>query len=87
MNTINVVVAQKKPIQVSTNATASAIVTNNPVTLKPDTNFTVENVGVQELDQLIDVDITLEQDGSVLQYNAANNNYQVKPLVVDGGVF
>lgn len=90
-NSINVVVAQKRPIQVSTNATATAIVTNNPITLKPDTNFTVISggggSGVNELDQLIDVDISQEQDGSVLQYNATANNYQVKPLNIDGGVF
>jgi len=88
VNSINVVVAQKRPIQISTNATSTAIVSNNPVNLKPDANFTViSGGGVNELDQLLDVDISLEQDGSVLQYNATANNYQVKPLVVDGGIF
>lgn len=90
MNTINVVVAQKRPIQVSTNATATSIVTNNPITLKPDTNFSTigaSGADIDKLSTLLDVDISSEQDGSVLQYNVTANNYQVKPLNIDGGVF
>lgn len=84
---INVVVAKKIPIRVSTNAISTAVVSSNPVTVKPDTNFTVLSGGVVELDQLTDVDATLEEDGSVLQYNADTGIYQVKPLIIDAGEF
>lgn len=86
-SSINVVVAKKLPIRVSTNATSTAVVSSNPVTVKPDTNFTVLSGGAAELDQLTDVDASLEEDGSVLQYNADTKTYQIKPLIMDGGEF
>jgi hypothetical protein len=89
MNSINVVVAKKKPVHISTGATATSIVSSNPVTLKPDNIQLVSSGGgAVELTQLTDVDITQELDGSILQYNATTQNYQVKPLVtIDGGEF
>jgi hypothetical protein len=86
MNTINVVVAKKNTIKVSTNATSTAVVTSNPVTIKPTANFQSVS-GAEELSQLKDVDVSQEQDGSVLQFNAATDMYQSKTLVIDGGEF
>jgi hypothetical protein len=86
MNTINVVVARKTNIKVSTNATSTAIVSNNPVTIKPTANFEAVS-GAEELSQLSDVDVSQEQDGSVLQYNATIDMYQSKTLIIDGGEF
>jgi hypothetical protein len=87
-NTIQAVVqVTKKPVRVSSNALSMAVVSSNPVTLKSMPLLVSHEGGAVELDQLSDVDISQEQDGSVLQYNASANNYQVKPLIIDGGVF
>lgn len=45
-------------------------------------------VGTLGLEQLNDVDTSVQKNGSVLVYNAANNNYIIETLPgIDGGVF
>jgi len=83
--TMNVVVAQKKQIHISTNATSTAIVTNNPVTLKDNPTLTSIGGGASSLSELTDVDITGEQDGDLLVYDEAHGKYVVRSL--DAGTF
>jgi len=83
--TINVVVAQKKQIHISTNATSTAIVTNNPVTLKDNPTLTSIGGGASSLSELTDVDITGEQDGDILVYDEVHGKYVVRSL--DAGTF
>ena len=87
----NIVVARKRTIQVSTNATAGIIDSTNPVVLK--NNPSIGN-GVTRLDKLTDVDATAETDKATLVYDAANDKYVVKKLDfgdltgdLDGGTF
>lgn len=89
----NVVVSRKRNIVVTTNATAGIITTNNPVTLKPSSMFTVADAATR-LDQLIDVDATAEANGSTLVYNNNLDKYIVKKISfdevdgdLDGGTF
>jgi hypothetical protein len=54
---------------------------------------TVKNVpavpsgSATKLDSLSDVDTSIEEDGSVLIYDADTDKYVVKPLELDGGEF
>jgi hypothetical protein len=87
---VNVVVARKRTIQVSTNATAGIIDSTTPVTLK--NNPILTSGGVDRLDHLKDVDATTELDGSTLIYDAANDKYVVRKIDfgdvgLDGGDF
>lgn len=89
---VNVIVARKREIQVSANATSGIIDTSSPVTLK--TIPTVASGGVDRLDHLKDVVATTETDGSTLVYDSGNDKYVVKKLdmtnvvgAVDGGDF
>lgn len=85
---INVVVAQKKQIHISTNAMSTAIVTNNPVTLKGNPTLTSIGGGASSLTQLTDVNISGEQDGEPLVYDEGTGKYVIKPLpLIDGGFF
>jgi hypothetical protein len=48
--------------------------------------------GKSRLDELLDVDLTFQADGSVPTYNSQTDKYEVKPLQVsvtslDGGTF
>jgi hypothetical protein len=89
---VNVIVARKRTVQVSTNATAGIIDTTTPVTLK---NIPL-GVGVNRLDKLTDVDASFETDNATLVYNSILDKYIVKKLEfndldgdieVDGGTF
>jgi hypothetical protein len=86
---VNVVVARKRTVQVSSNATAGVIDSNVPVTLK---NFQIG--GVVRLDKLIDVDASAETNKATLVYDASLDKYIVKQLEfseilgdLDGGEF
>lgn len=86
----NVVVARKRTIQVSTNATAGIIDTSTPITLK--NNQAVG--GITRLDQMLDVDASTEANGATLIYNSSIDKYIVKSLNfddisgdLDGGTF
>jgi hypothetical protein len=88
---VNVIVAKKRTVQVSTNATAGVIDSTNPVTLKPIS--TISN-GVNRLDHLKDVNPFGEVDGATLVYDSVNDTYNVKKLDLanitgdlDGGNF
>jgi len=85
-----VIIAAKRNVQVSANATAGIIDTTTPVTLK---NGGVTS-GITRLDILSDVDATSETDGATLVYDAANGKYIVQKLDLtnvtgnlDGGTF
>lgn len=87
---INVVLARKRNIQISTNATAGIIDTTTPVVIK---NNPVVG-GVTRLDRLSDVVANAEINGATLVYNANNDTYVVQKLDIsdvtgdlDGGTF
>jgi hypothetical protein len=89
---VNVVVARKRTVQVSTNATAGIIDTTTPVTLKN----TPIGSGINRIDKLLDVDASFETDNATLVYNSILDKYIVKKLEfndldgdieVDGGTF
>jgi 4-hydroxyphenylpyruvate dioxygenase-like putative hemolysin len=89
---VNVIVAKKRIIQVSTNDTAGIIDSNNPVTLKQ--TSTISSTGVSRLDHLKDVNPSGEVDGATLVYDSINDTYNVKKLDLanitgdlDGGTF
>lgn len=87
---VNVVVARKRTIQVSTNATAGIIDSTTPVVLK--NTPTLISGGVDRLDHLKDVDATTELDGSTLIYDANTDKYVVRKIDfgdvgLDGGNF
>jgi len=85
---VNVVVAKKRTVQVSTNATAGVLNTVTPVTLKntPTTTAT-------KLENLQDIDFSNEIDGAVLVYQANTNSYVFQTVAginsnnLDGGTF
>ena len=92
MDSINVVVARKRTVQVSTNATAGIIDSTTPVTLKPIPSLS--SGGVDMFSKLKDVVTTIETNGSVPVYDSISNTYIVKPLDLsevtgnlDGGTF
>jgi hypothetical protein len=79
---INVLVTKK---------TSGVIESDAPVTIK---NIPTISSNITKLQQLSDVDITQETDGSALVYDATSNNYVVKLLdlshvsgILDGGNF
>ena len=87
---INVVLARKRNIQISTNATAGIIDTTTPVVIK---NNPVVG-GVTRLDRLSDVVANAEINGATLVYNANTDTYVVQKLDIsdvtgdlDGGTF
>lgn len=85
----NVVIARKRTVHVSANATAGVIDTTVPVTLK---NTPTLSSGTSRLDHLTDVDATHEVDGSTLIYDAATDKYVVRKIDfgdvgLDGGNF
>jgi hypothetical protein len=90
--TINVIVAKKKPVVVSTNEVGGIINTATPVTLK---NVpTIISGGSNSFDTLDDVNLSQRTDGSVPIYDQPTNTYVVKHLNftevdgnLDGGVF
>ena len=93
MDSINVVVARKRTVQVSTNATAGIIDSTTPVTLKPIPSVS-SGSGVDRLDKLKDVVATGETNGAVPVYDATTDKYVVKKLDLgdvtgnlDGGTF
>jgi hypothetical protein len=89
---VNVIVARKRDIRVSANATSGIIDTSSPVTLKPVP--TITSGGVDRLDHLKDVNANTETDGATLVYDSGNDKYIVKKLdlanvvgALDGGDF
>jgi hypothetical protein len=78
VSSINVIVARKRDIRVSANATSGVIDTTTPVTIKPVP--TVTSGGVDRLDHLKDVDASTELDGATLIYDAANDKYVVRKI-------
>lgn len=90
----NVVVAKKRIINISTNATAGVINTNVPVTLKQDTIVTASANGLTRLDQMVDVVATTEVNGASLVYDSNIDKYVVEKInldnvegTMDGGTF
>jgi len=93
MNSVNVVVARKRNVQVSTNATAGIIDSTTPVTLKPIPSLG-SGSGVDRLDKLKDVVATGETNGAVPVYDATIDKYIIKQIDLgdvtgnlDGGTF
>ena len=93
MDSINVVVARKRNVQVSTNATAGIIDSTTPVTLKPIPSVS-SGSGVDRLDKLKDVVATGETNGAVPVYDSQSDKYIVKHIDLadvtgnlDGGTF
>ena len=88
----NVIVAKKRTILVSTNATAGVINTTEPVVLK---NIpTLVGGTANRLDHLYDVYPVGETQGATLVYDAATDKYIVEKLNLsntvgnlDGGTF
>jgi hypothetical protein len=88
----NVVVARKRTIQVSANATAGIIDTTVPVTIK--NNPVLSSGGTTRLDKLTDVVANNETSGATLVYDASTDKYIVQKLDIsnvtgdlDGGTF
>ena len=75
---VNVIVARKRNISVSTNATAGVIDTGTPVTLKSGGVG-----GVTRLDQLSDVDATTEVNNGVLTYDGTRDKYIIKTITFE----
>lgn len=93
-NPVNIVVVRKREVQVSTNATAGVIDSNNPVSIKNNPTLYTAGGGVDKLTHLIDVDAVIKVEGDTLVYQANTNMYVVKQLdlnyvtgEVDGGTF
>lgn len=91
---LNVVVARKRQVQVSTNATAGIIDSSTPVVLRNNPALLAVGTGVDRFDRLRDVDAAAELEGAVPVYQANNDTYFVKKLdlefitgEVDGGTF
>jgi hypothetical protein len=87
----NVVVARKRNVQVSANATAGIIDTSVPVTIKNNPSITS---GISRLDKLTDVVANNESNGATLVYDASTDKYIVQKLDIsnvigdlDGGTF
>lgn len=87
----NVIVARKRNIQVSVNATAGIIQPTSPVTIQKTPNI---NIGRTRLDQMEDVSSTGEANGATLVYDSTIDKYIVKKLNLsdvegdlDGGEF
>jgi hypothetical protein len=87
----NVVVARKRTVQVSANATAGIFDSTVPVTLKTNP---VMSSGVSRLDKLADVIANNETTGATLVYDATTDKYVVQKLDLtnvtgdlDGGTF
>jgi hypothetical protein len=86
----NVVVANKKEFQVSTNANSGLIDSTTPVTLK--TIPTVSVGGVERLDHLKDVDVLGESNGAILTYDGDTQKWIAQQInfgkaSLDGGNF
>lgn len=89
----NVVVARKRTVQVSANATAGIIDSTVPVTIKNIPAVSSGN-GIDRLDHLKDVVASGETEGATLVYDSATDKYVVKKLDLadvtgdlDGGTF
>lgn len=81
---INVVVANKRNINVTVNSTAGIINTNNPVTLKNVPVIISEPA--TRLDKLLDVYANNEIEGATLVYDSATDKYIVEKLDLDNTV-
>lgn len=77
-STTNVIVASKRNVQVSSNATAGIIDSTSPVTLI--NTPTLISMGAEKLEQLKDVKSTDKSQGATLVYDSSNNNYVVTHL-------
>ena len=89
----NVIVAKKRNIFVTTNATAGIINTAEPVVLK-NVPTLISGTGVTRLDHLQDVLPEGEINGATLVYDATTDKYVVEKLNLsntvgnlDGGTF
>lgn len=87
----NVIVARKRNIQVSVNATAGIIQPTSPVTLQ---KVPTINTGISRIDEMDDVNSSGESNGATLVYSSALDKYIVKKLNLadvegdlDGGEF
>lgn len=77
----NIVLAKKKVINISVNATAGIINTTNPVTLKNTPSLLSEPA--TRLDKLLDVYANNEIDGATLVYDSGSDKYKVEKLSLD----
>lgn len=84
---VNVVVATKKSIRVSTNTAGETIQSSTPITIQNTLNLTGAGSSGR-LDKLSDVfEPPIPTNGSTLVYNSNTDIYEVKVLDVDGGSF
>lgn len=90
---VNVVVARKRTIQVSANATSGVLDTTVPVTIK--NTPSIGTIGsTYRLDHLQDVSATNETDGAIPIYDSSIDKYVVRQIDlgdlgggIDGGTF
>lgn len=82
-------------ISIQSAPTVGVKVSSTGLQPSPSSSLSLKNTfagGKSRLDELLDVDLTLQADGSVPIYNAEIDKYEVKPLDVivtslDGGTF
>lgn len=77
----NVIVANKRTVQVAADNTLGIIDTTNPVNLIK--TPTVVSLGVQKIEELNDVTIQNKVQGATLVYDYSNNNYVATQLDMD----
>lgn len=78
MKSTNVVVANKRNVQVSANATMGIIDSTTPVTII--NTPTLISMGATRLSQLNDVNTSNKVQGATLVYESGNNTYVVTQL-------
>lgn len=78
MRPTNVIVAKKRTVQVSTEATAGVIDSTTPFTII--NTPTVVSMGATNLNQLSDVNTSNKTQGATLVYESGNNTYVVTHL-------
>lgn len=86
---VNVIVAQKKSIQLSTNAISGIVTTSIPIVLKNNSILSpIEPIPPTTLTQMTDIDFFNGVDGATLIYNQKNNQFILEPIpFIDGGQF
>jgi hypothetical protein len=78
MKSTNVVVANKRNVLVSADATMGLINSTTPVTII--NTPTLISMGATSLGQLNDIDLTNKTQGATLVYESSNNSYVLKNL-------
>jgi hypothetical protein len=86
MTDINVVIAKKRIIKVSSNVSSGVIETTSPVTLKNIPTLSSANVGAKRMADLEDVDASHVANGDLIVYHTDTHKYVVEPLDLETGI-